>query len=186
MRNDDPSAAALALFADTLAQLRQTVCLYQPLTTPDDALTFQNVCRFALSPTPATPPKISDGFIYCPPAMVAGYNELHLSPILDAMRANTAVLDGSSLGEKTRSLVKKWVAGGVNLEQTPNWASAVQRHVETLTLEELRQQTQDLLLSSQDSLRSQLDKVSGAMASDVSKETLEAIQKIVAEHLKKS
>jgi hypothetical protein len=179
----ESGGAALALAADALPQLRPTVSLFQPMATADDALALQNAFAFAMSSSPAEAPKVAGGFLSCPPGMVAGYDHFRLGPLLDAMRANMAVIDGD-WADKARALLKPWIKS-IELRQTPNWASAVQRHVETLTLEELRGKSKNILLSSSDSLRAQFDRSAGA-AEDENAKTLEEIQKIVADHLKKS
>lgn len=179
---DGRGAAALALAADAIAQLRPTVSLFQPVASADHALALQNAFAFAMSPTAAEAPKMAEGFLYCPPGMVAGYG-FELGPLFDAMRANMAALDGA-WPDRARAFLKPWFRN-IELKQTPTWASAVQRHVESLTLDELRRKSTDILLSSPGSLRKQFDRPPG-VTKDVDEETLKDIQKIIADHLKKS
>jgi hypothetical protein len=180
---DDSGAAALALAADVVAQLRPTVSLFQPMATADHAFALQNAFAFAMSAAPAEAPRMADGFLYCPPGLVSGYDGLEHGSLLDAMCANAAVLDGAWT-DKARALLKPWFRG-IEIAQTPIWASAIQRHVESSTLDEMRRNAKDILLSSPESLRAQFDRSTGA-AKDTKAQTLEDIQKIVADHLKKS
>ncbi len=178
----DQWGVGLRMAADVLAKARPTTCVFQPIATADHALGFHLLCRFVFSPNPADPPKCVDSFVYCPPKMVAEDYPLKPGSIFDAMHANASLLERSSRKEKMLNWLNSW--RGLENPQTPKWASAIQRHIESLTLHELRRQSPDILLSSRESLLSQLEKKNSGAADDGGRETLEAIQKIVADNLK--
>ena len=164
---DASSAATLALAADAVAHTRPTSVLYQPLSTSKEAVAFRRACALLFSPHPTAAPLLDDGFLYCQPTAVLAYAGLEIPPVLDATHMNAAV---ETFGP----------------EQAPNWAMAIQRHLETVAQEELRRRSPDVLLATTKSARAQIDEAARSARSREKDETLAEIQKVVKDYVQQS
>jgi hypothetical protein len=185
---DEAGGAAMALTADALAHARPVSALFHPMLTPDHALAFQKACAFLFSPRPINAPRLIDGFVYCQPAIVADYADFYVSPVLAATQSNAALIEKAApWRDWLRAKITPYIpyVKDFELKQAPNWATAVQRHVETVALEELRRTSPDVLLSSSDSVRAQLDHATRGENGAV-EETLEEIQKVVRDYMQNS
>jgi hypothetical protein len=186
---DGTSGATLALMADALAHTRPASVLHHPLSTPEHVAALRLAYSFLFAPASATAPSLSDGFLYCQPSSVTAYASLEVSPVLAATRQNAALIEKpSALSDRLYAAVTPYVPFIKNheLEQPPNWATAVQRHIETVALEELRRNSPDVLLSTPESARSQIASSARPLKSGVVNETLADIQKVVGDYLQKS
>ncbi len=186
---DGTSGATLALTADALAHTRPASVLYQPLLTSEQATALRLAYAFLFSPRPSAAPSPRDGFLYCQPTSVAAHANLEIPPVLGATQLNAAVIEKTaSLWDRARAYVTPYipVVQNFELKQPPNWATAVQRHFECLALEELRRSSPDVLLSTPESARAQVDPSARPAKSDGVEETLAEIQKVVGDYLQKS
>jgi hypothetical protein len=164
---DGTGGATLALVADAVAHTRPGPVLYQPLLTSDHIAAMRLSYAFLFSPTPLGAPRLNDGFLYCQPTFVAAHAGLQIPGVLKATNKNAALVE-----ERASEL--------------PHWAMAVQRHVESLALEELRRNSPDVLLSTSESTCVQFDPTKCAAKSEGVEKTLGEIQKIVSDCLQKS
>jgi hypothetical protein len=71
--------------------------------------------------------------------------------------------------------------GGYEVEQAPNWATAIQRHIETAAFDELRRISPDVLLSTPESAKTHIEPKSANPNT-----TLSEIQNVVANFLQKN
>jgi hypothetical protein len=177
---DGTSGATLALMADALANTRPVSVIYQPALTPEHMVTMEAAYEFLFSPGPLAAPSLSDGFLYCPPTSVAAHAGLEIPPVLKATDQSTSVLEKpSSLWDRALA----WVGQTFERTQPPNWLTAVQRHVETVALEELRRRSPDVLLS-RDCVRAQIDPTETRGKSEDVEKTMEDILRVVSGYLK--
>jgi hypothetical protein len=186
---DGGSGVALALMADALAHTRPATVLYQPLSTSEHAAALRRAYAFLFAPRPSAAPSLTDGFVYCQPTSVDAYANLDIPPVLGATQVNAAVLEqAASLWDRTRAYITPYIPGVQNfeIEQAPKWATAVQRHIETLALEQLRRSSPDVLLSTKASAVAQVDPSARSEKSVEADETLAEIQKIVGDYLQKN
>jgi hypothetical protein len=161
--SDSPSGVALALFADALAHLQPISALYHPLLTPMHLSAIQLAYAFLFSPHPSCPPTLRDGFLYCQPTSVAAYAHL-----LDVAQPSAAALEN------------------INPKQLPNWAGALQRHIEAVALEDLRRRSPDVMLASPESARSQLPPNTPLAGSKNVDKVFDDIRKIMNDYLRNS
>jgi hypothetical protein len=181
--------ATLALAADALAHTRPTSVLYQPLRTPEQVLALRAACGFLFSPQAVAAPSPRDGFLYCQPTCVAAHAKLEIRPVLSATELNASAFEKTaSLWDRTRAYVTPYIpmVDNFELKQAPNWATAVQRQSELLALEQLRRSSPDVLLSTPQSARAQIDSSARVSNSDESEETLAEIQKVIGDYLRKT
>jgi hypothetical protein len=186
---DGSSGAMLALTADALAHTRPASVLYQPLLTSEQATALRLAYAFLFSPRPSAAPSSRDGFLYCQPASVAAYADLKIPSVLAATELNATVFEkGASLWDRARAYVTPYIPAIPNfqLRQPPNWAAAMQRHLEMLQLEELRRRSPDVLLSTPESARAQVDPSPRPAKTDGDDGTLAEVQKVIGQYLQKS
>jgi hypothetical protein len=186
---DHTSATTLALTADALAHTRPASVVCQPLLTSEHATALGAAYAFLFSPRPSSAPSLRDGFIYCQPTSVAAYANLQIPPVLGATELNATVIEkGASLWDRARAYVTRYipVVPSFELKQPPSWATAVQRYIEMLSLEELRRRSPDVLLSTPESARAQVDPSPRQEKTGEAEETLAEIQKVIRDYLKKS
>jgi hypothetical protein len=162
---DGRSGATLALAADALAHTQPASVLYQPLVTSEQALALRDACAFLFSPDPTAAPLLHDGFLYGQPTSVADYDSLEIPPVL--AQINPAGQD-------------------FRLKQIPKWAVAMQRHLETVALKELRRRSPDVLLATAESVRAQVDEAARSAENREKDETLAEIQKVVSDYVQRS
>lgn len=182
------AGATLALTADALAHTRPTSVIYQPLERPEQVKALEAACGFLFSQRPAAAPSPRDGFLYCQPACVAAYANLEIPPVLSATELNAAIFEKTaSLWDRTRAYVTPYipVIQNFELKQAPNWATAVQRQSELLALEQLRRNSPDVLLSTAQSARVQIDPAARQPNIDEAQQTLADIQKVIGDYLRK-
>lgn len=181
--------ATLALAADALAHTRPTSVLYQPLQTSEQALAFRAACAFLFSPRASAAPSLREGFLYCQPTGVAAHANLEIRPVLPATELNSSVFEKTaSLWDLTRAYVTPYIpmVNNFELKQAPNWATAAQRQSELRALEQLRRNSPDVLLSTPQSARAQIDSSARISNSDEGEETFADIQKVIRDYLQKS
>jgi hypothetical protein len=186
---DGTSGVTLALMADALAHTRPASVLYHPLSRPEHVFALRLAYSFLFARAPTAVPPLAEGFLYCQPNSVAAYAALPVSPVLTASRQNAALLErASGLTDRLYAAVTPYVPLIKNheLEQPPNWATAVQRHIETVALEELRRNSPDVLLSTPESARAQIDPNANPPTGGIVNDTLADIQKVVGDYLQKS
>jgi hypothetical protein len=182
------AGATLALTADALAHTRPTSVIYQPLETPEQGKAFEAACGFLFSQRAAAAPSPRDGFLYCQPACVAAYADLEIPPVLSATELNAAIFETTaSLWDRTRAYVTPYIPMVQNFElkQAPNWAMAAQRQSELLALEQLRRSSPDVLLSTPQSARVQIDPTARQPNIDETQQTLAKIQNVIGDYLRK-
>jgi len=167
------SGATMALFADALAQTRPASVLYQPLLTPEHATALRLCYAFLFSPRPAEAPVLREGFLYCQPAFVTALANLEVPSVLAATQLNAALIEAAA------------PPGIEDFEQPPKWVNAVQRHLEGLELEQLRRSSPDVLLSTPECARTQIDLSARSVTNETEDETLADIQKVVGSYLQK-
>lgn len=186
---DGTSGATLALMADSLAHTRPGSVLYQPLQNSEHMAAMRLAYAFIFSPKPLDAPSLSDGFLYCQPTSVAAHAGLEIRPALDATDQNAALLEKpASLWDRARARVSHYIpmVQDFELKQSPNWAAAVQRHIEAVALEQLRRSSPDVLLSTPECDRAQVDPTARPVECEGEEKTLEEIQKVVSVYLQKS
>lgn len=187
-----PSVAAnpaLAFLADAVAHVRPGPLLYQRIDTAEDADELLRSYRFILSPEPIQAPRLSSGFLYGLPSMVAHTSVLSLDPAeaaLDAtLLATSALTPPSRMFERRLRHAGKFLPGifAQEIAQLPNWASAAQRFMETATLDELRRLSGDVLLSRANAIMGRVAPETYGENTEVVRRTLSDIRDIIQQHL---
>ena len=179
----------LALTADALAHTRPTSVLYQPALAPEETMALRAACAFLFSPQAVAAPSPRDGFLYCQPTCVAVHANLEIKPVLPATELNASVFEQTaSLWDRTRAYVTPYIpiVNNFELKQAPNWATAMQRQSEVLALEQLRRSSPDILLSTPQSARAQINSSARVSTGDGEEDTLADIQNVIGKYLRKS
>ena len=185
---DGTSGATMALMADALAQTRPASVFYHPLLTPKHLAALRLCYAFLFSPRPMAAPSLREGFLYCQPAFVAALAGMEIAPVLAATQLNAALIEKASpVWDRARAYVTPYIpiVENFELKQPPNWATAVQRHLETVALEELRRRSPDVLLRTLESARGQIAPSAQPAQNEAVDETLADIQKVVGNYLQK-
>jgi hypothetical protein len=184
--------------------------LYCPLPMVHEQGNLRVSYRFLSGSGPA--PRLPHGFLYQQPGAVAAPADTSDAAVLEAVAQNADLFaQPNSLRDRLLATVSRFLPGLPlhELQQPPNWASAAQRYVETVALEQLRRNATDVLLSKAPAVLDKtttviekasdalghvagaLDKTSGALrqmsgeqANDVVQRTLSDIQKVVGNYMK--
>ena len=169
--------SAWRYFADCLALLRPGPALMVALE--DGATTAAALYGFVLSPRPAAPPAMGRSFLYCQPALVAGYADEPEpaptpAPPLSAITATTL-----SLGRAVDQFLQK--AGFQGQPSEPNWASTTQRYIEK-SLMDIQRVQKTLDTQGFDKLANQYTDTTSANTALT--QTMQAIQQIVDKQTK--
>ena len=146
--------AANALVADAIARTKPGPLLYHPVAEPDDAEALTRAYSLLLSPLSSQNIRLARGFLYSVPkqsgsALSAPAAAL-VEPLREAITRNSAVVAARApIVERVLTTVSQYIPGIPNhqIEQIPNWAGAIQRYVETTSLDQLRRASNDVLLS---------------------------------------
>jgi hypothetical protein len=176
---------AMAFVADAVARSRPGTVLYHRADSarPDE---LRQALAFLFSAAPSQPPRLVDGFLYTQPANVAAHAHFHGEFALDSLIRNSQLV-GTSSGFAKRALAKVAayvpLVSGPELQQAPNWASAMQRYIESASLDQLRLNSNDVLLTKGGPATEQ---PMSRERTETVKHTLADIQAAAANYLRKS
>jgi hypothetical protein len=155
---DSCDGLAMPFVADAFAHSRPGTVLYHRAKAEDREILRQSL-QFLFSSEPAQPPKLSAGFVYCQPGIVAAHVDFQDKLLFDVLKQNADL---------------------IGTPDTPNWAAATQRYIESVTLDQLRRNSPDVLFTKM---------LTGAVVASEQdkalKETLSDIQKIVGCYVQK-
>jgi hypothetical protein len=180
---------AMAFVADAFAHARPGTVLYHPVR-PDNRDSLRQSLQFLFAPDAAKPPLMAEGFVYCQPAAVEVHVNFQDKILLDVLKQNAALVGkAASVFDRARATAASIpvigpIIGTPDTTQTPNWASATQRYIESATLDQLRRNSTDVLFTQVQAGKAKTSEK--IMKSDKAlKETLSDIQKIVGGYLRK-
>jgi hypothetical protein len=182
---DESGASTMAYVADAFAHSRPGTVLYHR-ARPEDRENLRQGFKFMFSSGASRPPKIVNGFIYCQPAAVVAHADFQGKFVLDSLTRNTELVGKpASFAERARAKAAAYIPiiRAHDPQQAPNWASAVQRYIESATLDQLRLNSTDVLFTKPDAPGGQ---VVTAGQNEVLKETLSDIQKVIGNYLRKA
>jgi hypothetical protein len=183
---DESVGLAMAFVADAFAHNRPGTVLYHS-ARPEDRDSLRQSLQFIFASGAAPPPMMAEGFLYCQPAAVAAHVDFRDRDLLDVLKQNSALVGkAASVIDRARGTAASIpvigpIIGAPDVTQTPNWASATQRYIESATLDQLRSNSPDVLFTKMLS-----GKIMASKQDKVLKETLSDIQKIVGSYLQKS
>lgn len=146
--------AANALVADAIARVKPGPLLYHTTSGADDAEALARAYALLLRPMPSRNVGLASGFIYSVPRRPDGLLPTPVAglvgPLRGAITRNAAAFTARApFVERWMTTLTGYLPGIPNhqIEQVPNWASAIQRYVETASLDQLRRASNDVLLS---------------------------------------
>jgi hypothetical protein len=184
---DGSESLAMAYVADAFAHSRPGAVLYLRARPEDDADLGQSL-RFLFSSNASRPPKVADGFIYCQPSAVSAHAGFHGSFTLDSLTRGTDLVGKTaSFVERAQAIAASYIPliAVPDIRQAPNWASAAQRYIESVSLDQLRLNATDVLFTKADAPAAPPGQDAPDSQNEALKETLSDIQKVVGSYLRK-